>query len=469
MGLSRYYLLVLLVLTFLRANSQSASLSRAHFLEDLAILEAKLKQAHPNLYTYQSPKSIQAHLASLREGVKEDISLRKVYTKVASLCATIQDGHLIPLPAANRMVEYEQSKALLPFDVIVRGERLLIVRDYQSAEGFPPGTELLQVNGMPAGDLIRFLRQRLPTDGPQHAYTDWLLDTYFRAYYFFFFPPTEAFALEVKRPTSKAREQVTVQGTSLDRAEQLRKERFPKYAATLASRKLSPIKFDLQAKDDLAILSIHDFHRSAYRKVGQKFPTVIDEVMAEVDRAKVQHLIIDLRNNQGGDLVFSHYLLRYLLDTPFQTVDHFARVKHPEAMDETHRLRPSKNRLSRQIAPRSNGYRGKVYLLTNGGSFSNSGIFTWMIRKHKRGLILGSTAGGSSWQLCGSPSKMVRLPNSGIQVEIPTIRYALAPANEKRDGVVPDRLIQPTAIDLANENDPVLNAVLTMIKPDRHQ
>jgi C-terminal processing protease CtpA/Prc len=139
-------------------------------------------------------------------------------------------------------------------------------------------------------------------------------------------------------------------------------------------------------------------------------------------------------------------------------------MKRPEAVNDAHRLRRLKSRFTREIEPRNNPYRGKVYLLTNGGSFSNSGIFTWMIRKHKRGLILGSTTGGSSWQLCGGPNKRIRLPNSGIQVEIPTTRYVLHPANGMRGGVVPDRVIQPTAIDHANENDPVLHAVLTLIR-----
>lgn len=191
--------------------------------------------------------------------------------------------------------------------------------------------------------------------------------------------------------------------------------------------------------------------------------------MADLSNKQVEHLIIDIRNNQGGDIKFSHYLLRYLLEEPFKTVDHFARVKQPEATASDIRLRAYHNRLTKTIKPRVRPYKGKVYLLTNGGSFSNSGIFSWMMRKHKRALILGSTTGGSSWQLGGGPNKRVRLPNSGIQVEIPTTRYALDPANDQRDGVVPDRLIQPTALDLANENDPVLNAVLTMIKFDRHQ
>lgn len=468
MNLHKHYLLILLVIASLSGNSQPVFLSKAQFLEDLAELETRLKQHHPNLYTYQTPKSIEAHLANLREEVREEVPHREAYARIASLCSTIQDGHLVALPSANRLVEYQQTDALFPFDVVARGEHLFVARDYQSDKGLPAGTELLQINGMPAAKLIDFLRHRLPTDGPQGAYADWILNVYFRVYYFFFFSPTEAFALEVKRPNGVT-EQLTVKGTSLAQVERVRKERFPEYAAALAARSLSPIRFDLQAEEDLMVLSISDWHRSVHRKAGQKFTTVIDEVMAEITRTKVRHLIIDLRDNQGGDLAFSHYLLRYLLDTPFQTVDHFARVKHPEAMTDTHRLNRSKGRLSRMIEPRSNGYRGKVYLLTNGGSFSNSGIFTWMIRKHKRGLILGSTTGGSSWQLCGGPNKRISLPNSGIQVEIPTTRYALHPAKDMRGGVVPDRLIQPTTLDLANGDDPVLNAVLIMIKSARNQ
>jgi C-terminal processing protease CtpA/Prc len=356
-----------------------------------------------------------------------------------------------------------ETEALFPFDVIVKGERLFVVRDYQPTEDLPAGTEILHVNGMPAGELIKFLRHRLPTDGPKGAYADWILSTYFRAYYFFFFPPTEAFSLELKRPGATL-ERLKVKGGAVSQAERIRKERFPEHAAKLTDRKVNPIRFDVQAEEGLAVLSIRDFHRSAHRKAGQKFKAIIDEAMVDLANKKVDHLIIDLRDNQGGDLLFSHYLLRYLLEDSFQTVDHFAKVKQPEATVEELRLRKSSNRLSRKIKPRANGYRGKLYLLTNGGSFSNSGIFAWMIRKHDRGLILGSSTGGSSWSLCGGPNKTIRLPNSGIQVEIPTTRYALHPNEEMRGSVVPDIIVLPTPTDIGTGNDAVLNAVMTQIE-----
>lgn len=313
MGHPKYYLLILWILVALPGYGQPMPLSHAQFLEDLSVLETKLKQYHPNLYTYQTPKSLEAHLVSLR------------------------------------------------------------------------------------------------------------------------------------------------------------KERFPKYAAILTTQSKQPIRFDLQAEEGLAILTIGDFHRSVHRKAGQKFKKVIDDAMADLARGKVEHLIIDLRDNQGGDLQLGHYLLRYLLEEPFQTVDHFARVKYPEATSDVHRVMRSNNRLSREVEPRQDRYHGKVYLLTNGGSFSNSGIFSWMIRKHQRGLILGSATGGSSWQLCGGPNKQIRLPNSGIQVEIPKNRYALHPTGVKRGSIVPDKIIQPTAVDLAQGNDLVLDTVLTMIKSARNQ
>jgi C-terminal processing protease CtpA/Prc len=120
-------------------------------------------------------------------------------------------------------------------------------------------------------------------------------------------------------------------------------------------------------------------------------------------------------------------------------------------------------KLTRTWRPAGYTYKGKVYLLINGGSFSNSGIFASLIQEHKRGLIVGTETGGNNVILCGGENYYI-LPNSRIHVFKATHQMIIATnkTNTGR-GVQPDINIETNLQDILLQKDVVMESVLKLI------
>ena len=123
------------------------------------------------------------------------------------------------------------------------------------------------------------------------------------------------------------------------------------------------------------------------------------------------------------------------------------------------------NRYSKLIQPKPNNFKGKVYVLINGGSFSASSVISSNLKSSKRAFFVGEETGGAYNGTVAAQMPLVQLPNSKVNLRI---GVALVSANGKTDiegrGIFPDKEIIPTLEDRKNNIDPELNWVLEDIK-----
>jgi C-terminal processing protease CtpA/Prc len=149
---------------------------------------------------------------------------------------------------------------------------------------------------------------------------------------------------------------------------------------------------------------------------------------------------------------------------PFQVVERFAVVGNSESEDMNARNKEIKGNGTRVFKPQPDAYSGNLYVLVDGGSFSNSGIVASAIRHYRRGVIIGEETGGNEKVLCGYESLTV-LPNTRLQVYIPTRQFVIRdmPGNEGR-GVIPDFIISPSIQGLISGKDEVLEYCIGLIK-----
>lgn len=74
---------------------------------------------------------------------------------------------------------------------------------------------------------------------------------------------------------------------------------------------------------------------------------------------------------------------------------------------------------SKFFEPSKKAYTGKVYVFTNGGSYSCSAIVANTIKESKRAQIVGEITGGSAYVNSGAPNKVVTLPHTKISLLYP--------------------------------------------------
>ncbi len=208
-----------------------------------------------------------------------------------------------------------------------------------------------------------------------------------------------------------------------------------------------------------------------------KFREKVKDFMKEVFKKKSKAIIIDIRDNPGGDSNFAEFLLSFLADKPFKMYSAIEGKNSPQLIKDYYPFiekefgisRTSEFSKIREYKP-YNGlkpFKGKVYILINKGVFSTATDFSAVVQDYKLGKLIGYETGGlpSSFGNC----VMVTLPFSGIKCAISAKKYYRAkytPENADR-GVIPDVPLNEEKLKpYKNDKDPFLSFVLDYVKGD---
>lgn len=443
---------------------QTPKLSPDEAKADVQYLYTLFKSKHPNLYLYSAKEEIEAFFTGLLM-LNDSISKVEFYNRITTVSEKIKDGHTLFFPEA---IDPTLPKYLFfPCKLFCKDRRLYIEADFSRYSTLEAGLEILSINQVKTQEVIDHFCSRLMRDGENLNYPIWIMNNYFSEYYSYFFGHPKQYTLEVKTKDG-LQKVVTIPGLLKS---EIRQNRSSRYGNQFKARGLNQtekegivLKIDEQAKT--AILSIRDFDSEILKNVyHQRFSKEIQQVFQRIAAEQIAHLIIDLRGNQGGNLAYGINLLSHLLPKEFSAVEKFGVVKNAESSSYAERIKPSFTRKGAGIQhSKSNVFKGEVFLMIDGGSFSNSAIVSAAFQHYQRGKIIGEESGGNRRVICGD-AEWLTLPHSRINVAMPVRQYVLRDL-EKNDGhgVIPDYLISPSIEDLITGKDRVLEFVLGLIK-----
>ncbi|WP_427914901.1 S41 family peptidase [Ramlibacter sp. MMS24-I3-19] len=152
--------------------------------------------------------------------------------------------------------------------------------------------------------------------------------------------------------------------------------------------------------------------------------------------ANADALIVDLRNNGGGDPSTVAFLSSYFFETRTHLIDIYSR--EGDRTEQFYTLD--------WIPGRRFGQKKPVYLLTSSRTFSGAEEFSYNLKNLKRATIVGETTGGGA-----NPGDVYPL-NAHFQIFVPT-GHAASPithTNWEGTGVLPDvRAKAEDALDVA--------------------
>jgi C-terminal processing protease CtpA/Prc len=215
------------------------------------------------------------------------------------------------------------------------------------------------------------------------------------------------------------------------------------------------------------------------------FRAFIDAAFAKFIAGGASSVLIDLRDNPGGDNSFSDLMVAWFADRPFRFSPGFD-IKVSEATVESNRKRleslggnedststqlaaayagkPAGSRVMFRIPlvpPRNDGgFKGRVYLLVNRHSYSNTVLVAAIAQDYHFGTILGEETADLA-STYGALEKFT-LPLTGIEVSFPKARILRPNGDPQARGVVPDIAIAtPLA---AGSTDTVLEQALALVR-----
>lgn len=179
----------------------------------------------------------------------------------------------------------------------------------------------------------------------------------------------------------------------------------------------------------LGVIDIPTFYMNfeAYAKGDPNYKSTTRDVLNllnELNKEKVDGVIIDLRDNGGGSLPEAAMLTNLFVD-PGPVVQ----------------IRQSDNTISRNYrAYQPAAYRAPIAVLINRLSASASEIFAGAIQDYGRGLIIGSTTFGK-----GSVQNLVDLKHGRLKITEAKF-YRISGDSTQHRGVIPDVQL-PTLLD----------------------
>ena len=167
------------------------------------------------------------------------------------------------------------------------------------------------------------------------------------------------------------------------------------------------------------------------------------ESFEAMNESGTKSLILDLRDNGGGEDELGKLLLSYLLDEPFKYYDdlvinarQFSFQKYcnrtePLPADLLEVQPDGKYRMVKHPnwgmqQPSKPSFHGKVLILINGGSFSTTSEFLSHAHFHKRATFIGEESGGGYYGNTSGPSLRLTLPHTNVQLGVPLMTYYMA-------------------------------------------
>ena len=158
-----------------------------------------------------------------------------------------------------------------------------------------------------------------------------------------------------------------------------------------------------------------------------KFKNILKEFFAEVKSRQYEHIVIDLRNNPGGNASLANELFRYL---PIDSLSLGARY---------HRFGPvmvgGKKKLHNAIY-KDLCFNGEVYVLTSLDTFSGAMHITDYLQGNHLAKVVGESPGNTP--TCYTDITHFVLPNSKLSLTISTGKFIRVEESCEANLIVPD-------------------------------
>jgi hypothetical protein len=289
------------------------------------------------------------------------------------------------------------------------------------------------------------------------------LDLIFHVWYYLLFDQPESFTIET---LSRDGETETYQFEAVSLQEQ-NKHRLARYGAPESRPPLNADNFfeqEVWPEQNALYLNLFSYHSSLLLEHEVNPREFWRGIFAQLEAENITKLVIDLRENRGGRNEFVWDLLPFINQNQLSGI--FSQARAFDGEDHGTKLVFEIPKYDDSIV-----FKGKVYALINGNTFSNGSMTAMALKEFANATLIGSETASRYVGFAASSWESFNLPNTNIPVRIPffVTEYPVADmqTNSNR-GVIPDLLVQPDINDLIAEIDVFKESIKKLIN-DSHQ
>lgn len=416
---------IILLLFFVTCLVSSQNkLSRSLLLEDSDTLYIGIKELHPDMFANYSEREWIKEFDIAKSCLKDSMNLFDFYRVMAPLVAKLGDGHTGLLFPKS---EIKKANTLLfPLSITVDklSKKIYTKEINNDFKNIPIGAEIVGINGEKYDVIVDNLLKYI--SGEAEFFKIEILNSMFPELYYIAYNNS---IFNIRYKFENTLDEIQIKGTC----------HFPTQSSVVPERsysvslggenpKYAILKLD-QCTSDLA-----------------PYSSFLDSTFCVLKKEKINNLIIDIRNNGGGDSRAADELFQYISPVPFTQCDRLIskiseRVKRSytflhdfpiglkEQVFDTDSLRNNPNR-----------YTGKIYLLTSNYTFSAAADLAWTFKHYNMGVIIGEETGGLG--VCFGDSAPLYLTNTKLKCGVSWKKFYNVGATDKDvHGVIPNSII----------------------------
>lgn len=445
---------------------------------DLDFLQKAFYQGHPGAFLFNTRDSLQLFFQDLSAHLKGDsVPVAQAMVTVMLATARLRDGHTSVLTPF-----YTDKTVVIPFTVQIIHDQAFILGNYSGDTTLKRGTELLEINGISSASVIRLGYLLHSGDGYNNSFQHAIASIYFPRHYSLLFGARARNRIKVRYADGST---AFVDAPGLPRAELIKRMRSgakPPPAERTILRYRDMILRQDTLFPRLAILQLGGFPSGKYKKFYRK-------AFHWIQKHQISDLAIDLRYNTGGNVHNMEYLCANILDTSFQYA--YERQKHTHIAQffdlrgkfvigliwMKYHLSPGLKRADKsdqlvriwETKPRrKNNFNGRVWVFTNGYSFSSASMAASFLKNRGHAQVIGSETGGNEAGNCGGGYPKLILPKSRFKIRFPLmhLHYGIG-KNDTGQGVKPDIAVTYTLKDVLDDEDLELKRLYAILQQQK--
>ncbi len=379
--------------------------------EDYNFLFSSMEEIHPNPYAYlmRSEFQSQRNQGYLRIRI---ITRADFYHLLAPIIAQLRCGHMYMAPFRDQFTKYCDAGGLvIPLSVRIVEDKVLVAASGQ--DGPPRGSEILTINNEAIDNFVsrnggRFAAERKAAnpyllEDPQLLCNMLWVDHS---------APAEL-AVKVKLADGTEKE-FTIAGVKWEEfVKQIPGAKPANSFKAISSEKMVVINLPVWTEDE------------------KEFKNFLDDAFTLARQKKAASVVIDVRDNPGGDPNRAKMLISYLNDKPFKLYEDISvklskqfsgnlEEKFPwmQGQEEGKVITQYPMPIKQDNPVR---FSGKVYVLMGKNSAGSTVAFLSAAHYYKLAMLVGEET-MDTVHFYGDPV-MVELPNSGLKLAVPSKKF----------------------------------------------
>ncbi|MDE6008337.1 MAG: hypothetical protein K2G90_03930, partial [Muribaculaceae bacterium] len=270
----------------------SGKLSREQAAFDIDALIYGLSQVHPDIFAVCSQADLFRAVNKAKKSLPDSVSKLDLYKAAAPIVAMIGDGHTNLLFPTKSVFTSDLKRMPLYVDVLT--DRSIICKSSLDSI-IKRGDKILSINGVSSDSLINAMMPYV--SGERTHFKISRINSNFTGLFQMLFP-AEEYIVEYQPAETKKKRSHTFPALAFDEI----KKRCP---TTRSKKKYINYSYSVDSLNNVAIMDFRSFSNV------DKMTEFADSMFSDLRKRNIKNLIIDIRNNGGGNSAVGDVVLRY--------------------------------------------------------------------------------------------------------------------------------------------------------------